>query len=335
MSSSESIFYPERNEYPALDALWDKPVRELAQLHQPLFSPPEKERHALYSQLVLALLAAFWNGNKHGPDGEYPWRERQRLSNGQGYEGGDYLGHNIACIAVDERGRVVDFDFNHNQIFDSTVEHAESRLVRRIFSLVHLHDGWMWSEPSAAGPVRRSATNLSNITVYTSLEPCSQCAGIMTLGHVKEVVFLQPDQGQYSIASILLNLARHHGTKYLPARPVPARAFGLDYFDKQRANYVNFARTVAERPFFVSPDHQYTDRSSSIASFLCTDSARDAIATGAAPLLASAALSFPDFHPTSSEHLSGVLSNQEIAQHCLRFLDYAIRFGRRGTPHQL
>ena len=39
-----------------------------------------------------------------------------------------YLGHNIACIAVDGNGEIIDFDFNHNDFFRSSAEHAESRI---------------------------------------------------------------------------------------------------------------------------------------------------------------------------------------------------------------
>ena len=46
-----------------------------------------------------------------------------------------YLGHNIAAIAVSPTGRIVDFDFNHNELFNSSAEHAEARLLRRLFAL--------------------------------------------------------------------------------------------------------------------------------------------------------------------------------------------------------
>ena len=57
----------------------------------------------------------------------------------------------------------------------------------------------------------------ANVTVYTSLEPCSQCAGIMALGRVREVVYLQTDPGMYSISNILRRLTA--GTKL--EAPVP------------------------------------------------------------------------------------------------------------------
>src|SRR5262249_60859373 len=34
-----------------------------------------------------------------------------------------YVGHNIACIAVDGNGEIIDFDFNHNHFFRSSAEH--------------------------------------------------------------------------------------------------------------------------------------------------------------------------------------------------------------------
>jgi hypothetical protein len=106
--------YPTRPAEGPLDQLWDRPVKDLVQLRAKTLTPEEQERHTLYSLLVLALMAAFWNGNKHGPTGDYPWRKDQKNPNGPGYQGGDYLGHNIACIGVDSRGHVIDFDFNHN-----------------------------------------------------------------------------------------------------------------------------------------------------------------------------------------------------------------------------
>ena len=78
-----------------------------------------------------------------------------------------YLGHNIACIAVDGNGAIIDFDFNHNDFFRSTVEHAESRLVRRLFSLTPIYDSWKTGQRIDD---RSKAFSLSDVTLYTSLE---------------------------------------------------------------------------------------------------------------------------------------------------------------------
>src|ERR1039457_5184940 len=88
-----------------LATYWDRPVCELATLAGPELRPELKERHYLYSLLVGALVSNYWNGNKRGHYGTYPWREKQRLPNGI-YGGGQYLGHNIACIGVDGFGEI-------------------------------------------------------------------------------------------------------------------------------------------------------------------------------------------------------------------------------------
>src|SRR5262245_12999138 len=92
-----------------LHDLWDRPLREAVSLPAPQLDDGEVERHRMFSLLVLALLARYHNNNKRGRAGDYPWRAAQRGPDG--WAGGDYLGHNIACLAVDARGEVIDFDF--------------------------------------------------------------------------------------------------------------------------------------------------------------------------------------------------------------------------------
>ncbi|MBY5551932.1 hypothetical protein HFO61_35205 [Rhizobium leguminosarum] len=167
-----------------LAAYWCRPVSALATVPAgPALLPAEKERHRLYALLTLAITAAFFNGNKLGQEGSYPWREKQKKANGS-YDGNDYFGHNIACIAVSGTGEVIDFDFNHNELFNSSAEHAEARLVRRIFNLNQIYDHWETKAYDSIPPAGYG-TVLSSVTIYTSLESCAQCSGIMTLGNVK------------------------------------------------------------------------------------------------------------------------------------------------------
>jgi hypothetical protein len=89
-----------------------------------------QERHHIFCYLLMKLIARFWNGNKHGPVGIYPQRALQ-IDAGQPTQGprryrGDmianpgpqrvnwdrYLGHNIACLAVDSNGAIIDFGFD-------------------------------------------------------------------------------------------------------------------------------------------------------------------------------------------------------------------------------
>jgi tRNA(Arg) A34 adenosine deaminase TadA len=237
---------------PALQEYWERPVHELATVSPGSLDEADAERHRIYSLLVLSLVAHYFNGNKYGAQGAYHDRKRQELA-ADIYRGHavpvrkgepgptnvfDYLGHNIACIAVDGRGSVIDFDFNHNEVWNSSVEHAESRLVRRVFSLAQ-RDLLLGAEDEKRKGVEYSNI-LSDVTVYTSLESCAQCAGIMTLAKVKEVVYLQTDPGMYGIGNILYNLTHDSQKKArgVPAPlPIAASAFGLRYFHELDSAY--------------------------------------------------------------------------------------------------
>src|SRR5258705_147687 len=113
-----------------LAILWNEPVNKLVSVPSPSLPEGEKERHRLYCLLIMSLVCEYWNGNKLGRTGNYPLRKQQLLTDGVTYAGGDYLGHNIASIAVDGYGYVIDFDFNHNEVYNSSVDHAQSRLDR-------------------------------------------------------------------------------------------------------------------------------------------------------------------------------------------------------------
>lgn len=330
--------YPPRPREGPLNDYWDKPVKDLVLLATPVLDAGQQERHTIFSLLTMALVAEYWNGNKRGNLGEYPWREQQKRPNGD-YVGGDYLGHNIACIGVDGRGDVIDFDFNHNDLLNSSVEHAESRLIRRVFSLTQLYDDWATRNPTDPPKSAGYSTLLSNVTVYTSLESCSQCSGIMALGSVKDVVFLQRDPGQSSIGNILRKLSPV-GMRYKPPLPLPADLFGFRYFDKLQKDYETFMQGVAKRPFWRrSADDPKPDVSPSITSFLCTDDAYQSFTQARDDFRAFTAenLKYPDYKPVAADNTMapGVRSNAEALARAHQFLTYAVTSGHRGTPHKL
>jgi tRNA(Arg) A34 adenosine deaminase TadA len=312
---------------------WNKRVCELANIKLDSIIPEEAERHRIYSLLLMKIVLAFWNGNKRGQDGEYPWRKSQRRPNGT-YAGdryGDrYLGHNIACIGVDGRGEIIDFDFNHNDILSSSAEHAESRLVRRVFSLTQIYNNWKVRDPNL--PENEYTNVLSQVTVYTSLESCAQCAGMMALGTVNKVVYLQHDPGMYVIGNILHNLT----TPGLKAPlPVPGAAFGLSYYDELNRGFVRFHDEVGTTPFFVPTDpKQPPDKSQSITSFLCTDMALD-IFRRAGKDFDGLKLSAPNYALPPPPGSTSTLTNQEVLDHAIGFYAYVAARGRRGTPHKL
>jgi tRNA(Arg) A34 adenosine deaminase TadA len=277
----------------------------------------------------MRLVARFWNGNKHGQGGSYPWRTKQKLPSGI-YSGGQYLGHNIACIAVDGCGEVIDFDFNHNDIFSSSVEHAESRLVRRVFSLAQVYDDWYVKQSAGFPQSHDYATILSNVTLYTSLESCAQCSGIMALGQVKSVVYLQHDPGQFLIGNILRNLT----TPSLRAPlPISADKFGFAYYSALNDGFKDFYSRVPNEPFYVSDSTP--DTAQSITSFLCTDNAL-AIFQKAIGEFKTHRIAFPEFRPPDTRtDKRQALTNEEVRNHVVKFYEYASACGKRGTPHKL
>jgi tRNA(Arg) A34 adenosine deaminase TadA len=327
------VTHPPRPSSGRLNDLWDAPARDLASLAAPALEDGELERHRVYSLLLMALVARYWNGNKRGREGSYPWRDGQKRADGQ-YEGGDYLGHNIACLAVDATGAIIDFDFNHNEVFNSSVEHAESRLVRRVFSLAQIYDGWAMRAPVDPPPPLTYATQLSEVTVYTSLESCSQCSGIMALGSVRRVVFLQRDPGQSSIGNILRNLSPP-GASFAPPLPLPADLLGVEHFTRLGDAYDAFTRAVSARPFFVAKDGTL-DTTPSITSFLCTDEARAIFDAGRAEFNLYAPR-FDAYTPLDDhgDAVPGALTNTSVLAQARSFYQYADRNGDRGTSHRV
>ena len=338
---------------------WAKPLREVVQV-DPIVAAPElaneavKERHRIYCHLLMKLMVRFWNGNKRGPLGSYPRRVKQMeavqpVQPTQRYRGDmienpdrlrvnwdRYVGHNIACVAVDGNGEIIDFDFNHNDFFRSSAEHAESRMVRRLFSLTDIFDSWKTGDRIGD---RSRAFSLQNVTLYTSLESCAQCSGVMSLGGVKQVVYLQNDFTAYMIGNIMFNLANPVSGLPGAPKPIPASAVGLQQF--QALNDANLAfvkdlqdakaRNDSTRAFFISPDKTVVDFDPSITSFLCTDAARDIFEAGGKQLDAMA-LKFPnEKHPDGRD----VLTNQECLEEARSFFKYADLEGYRGSPHKL
>jgi tRNA(Arg) A34 adenosine deaminase TadA len=330
-----------------LEHFWSRPVSDLATVENKTVSPGEKERHHIYCNLVLALVAGFWNGNKRGALGTYPQRLKQRVSRGRyrGDASGDrYLGHNIACIAVDQYGEILDFDFNHNEIFNSSAEHAEARLIRRIFSLNQIYSRKYRVEQShdvGYGKV------FNGITVYTSLESCSQCSGIMTLANCERVVFLQTDPGQSRVGHMLYNLTQPVPTQtrqfmqIKSARPNPPAKYGApepvdahevyEFAAKKDLDdaFGSFAKRMGmTKGYFHKDANGVFDKSASVTSFLCTDDALDVFMSGSA-VLKNTTLHHKDFRATT-----GALSNGEVLKQAQDFLAMALKESRRGTPHR-
>jgi tRNA(Arg) A34 adenosine deaminase TadA len=280
----------------------------------------------------MAIVWHYWCGNKRGRRGEYPWNPKP-TENDPEHLDGDYRGHNIAALGVDGDGRVLDFDFNHNELFRSSAEHAEARLVRRLYSLAQVSESW--TSPVAASHAVGSRTpagyiSLEQVTIYTSLESCAQCAGVMALAQVKEVVYLQTDPGMYFIGRILRNVTPDSLRAPLP---IGGGELELPEFQELDAGYEGFSKLLAEAPFWRGPGGQ-EDRSPSLTSFLCTAQARDIFAEGRQRMMLirerPELLQHPTFRPGPS-----ALDNRAVVDEIGSFVDYATTLGFRATPHNL
>lgn len=288
------------NQSDPIVTLWTQPLSELVTLSPPPLDDKQKRRHEVFSLALMSLVRHYWNGNRNGIRGFYPQRtdqiwfpvpeddgkveqveqftyRRRKPDDPKAPESEhNYLGHNIAALAVDGNGDIVDFDFNHNFIFSSQVEHAESRLIRRLFSLTQLHEGWLLSGVDST----RIATDLNQVTVYTSLEPCAQCAGIMTLARVKEVVYLQRDFGTFLVGNILYKLSHtKNGQGGLAPNPIPAPLpipacdFDFKYYDQLNDAYQK--HILANETFFRETRTSQQDvKGQAVTTFLCTDTGR-------------------------------------------------------------
>jgi len=261
-------------------------------------SAAEKWRHSVYAYGVLALVAAEFNGNKEGAVGEYPSRARQvvRELGGGAYMYGpisrtgsskDYQGHNIAAMAVAPTGHVVGSAFNHNVLFSSTTQHAEQRLIDDLFSRP---DALVpWAGGSGAVPSREVNTEeaMRELAVYTSLEPCQQCAGKLHLAGIPEVMYCQRD---WDIELHLTAMYRRH----FKTRPIPGWAVGFRPSTDLTLAFLRYRKAVeADRlvPFFRSVTGAVTYAKTTMPYFLCTDAAKDVFDAAASTL---AGLMTPD-----------------------------------------
>ena len=99
--------------------------------------------------------------------------------------------------------------------------------MRRLFSLNQSYNDWQTVDPAQAAFVKYGNA-LNGVTVYTSLESCAQCSGVMTLAACRRVVYLQTDPGQYRVGNSLYNLSRPAPKKAterdLRSRPEPLAA---------------------------------------------------------------------------------------------------------------
>ncbi len=195
----------------------------------------------------------------------------------------------------------------------------------------------MSSPPAGAEkPARRTSYGklLTDVTIYTSLESCAQCSGIMTLADVREVVYLQPDQGQYLIGNIMYRATGTPDGGARAPRPVAAAEFDFPFYGQLIDAQATFLKRVGTEPFFRDGSGARRDRSTT--SFLCTDLALGVARAAARQLDEITDLAMPDYRRPDRDlkPVPGGLTNEEVLVEVRRFLDYVKSQGGRGTPHR-
>jgi tRNA(Arg) A34 adenosine deaminase TadA len=83
-------------------------------------------------------------------------------------------GHNIGCILVDKDNKPVAWNINSNGITNDSTQHGEVRLMQDY--------------------IKKSGNKyLDGYTIYTTLEPCVMCSGMMSLTKITRTVYGQTD----------------------------------------------------------------------------------------------------------------------------------------------
>ncbi len=85
-------------------------------------------------------------------------------------------GHNIGAILVDPNSHIIHGNLNCNFVNRNTTQHAEVRTITTFLK-------------------KNKAMDLDKHTIYTTLEPCAMCSGMMTQSKVARVVYGQTDPG--------------------------------------------------------------------------------------------------------------------------------------------
>ena len=154
----------------------------------------------MFLLLAMALTYDGWTVDRSRPDLVAAYAQAE-----PGRSFPDYAGHNIGALVVEPSGQVVSFALNRNVALNSSLEHAEARAVRRAIGIAN-------AEAGPEGPTRWSfGALLRRDCVYTTLEPCAQCAGIMDLANLRQTIFAQEDPTQRHMVNVIYNLQHRAG----------------------------------------------------------------------------------------------------------------------------
>jgi tRNA(Arg) A34 adenosine deaminase TadA len=155
-------------------------------------------------------------------------------------------GHNIGAILVDKYSHPVFWARNAITALDDATQHGEVRLLQ---AFLHCNGIGKFAD---------------GYTVYTTLEPCAMCAGMMSLAKIRRVVYLQADPEYGNVHKAL-------------------RAIDYPRIYKESTPHSLRQKVALERGYAlyrrIHPKHSITD-------YLLTDGAREIFASAQADLKA-------------------------------------------------
>ena len=205
----------------------------------------EMERHSIYLLLAMALVFDSWCVNRTRPEQvqTYADGERERIFQ-------DYLGHNVGALVVGPGEGILAFALNRNVELKSTLEHAEARAIRHALN--------RRNKSGESGRDLWSFTNLlKGARLYATLEPCSQCAGILELANLQSIVYAQDDPFQCGIVNVLYKLHLHLRPG-IASLPVPIRATFLPFWDELSSSRARRKAGATATLSFRSPINAYS-----------------------------------------------------------------------------
>jgi tRNA(adenine34) deaminase len=168
--------------------------------------PSQAERDEIFSLLAFAVVQRQWQA-----------------------EGvGDPRGYNIGSVLVDKNACVVYWGLNSVNLAKNKTQHGEVRLM----------SCYLDRNREAGHPL--PGANLKDYSIYTTLEPCAMCSGMMVLQAVRRTVYGQKDPG-FGDALERLEFDGEQCGGYRPyPRPVPSVPSTLALRDRLETLFRNY-----------------------------------------------------------------------------------------------
>lgn len=178
-------------------------------------------------------------------------------------------GHNIGSILVAPDGRIVNWARNCNAALSNGTQHGEVRLMMGYLNRV-------------------GGYSLKGHTIYTTLEPCAQCSGMMILCSLYKTVYGQTDPGfGNALERLALDSKEWNKNGY---EPYPREVIS----ERSKSKYCDML------------DNAYQQAGGSITKFLLTDQAKS-IFMQAVNQLNNYQLKYPEENLSILEHAQETL----------------------------